>query len=986
MKKCLSIALILMSFFGFSQTENQVKEITKDYDLELIEQKRKEYLDKQNAQLEKARKLASLNKWPLTKKDQDGSYKVLIGVDEDGSPIYLYSDNDNAALATRTNYLNSGGSLGLNLNGQGIVFRVWDEGLVRATHNQLSGRVTVVDDLTGTVFRDHSNHVTGTLIASGAGDAKLRGMAYQATARTYNFVQDKAEVLTEISSGMLLSNHSYGFAFGETAATAWKNGAYDKEAREWDDLAVLAPYYLSVHSAGNNGEKVNPAPLATGLDKLIGGKNSKNNLVVANAEVINIDGNGNFLNASIRSTSSQGPSDDRRIKPDITGLGSNILSLSGASDTATFTASGTSMASPNVAGTLGLVQQHYNNVNNKFMLAATLKALACGTADDAGTVGPDPVFGWGVMNGKKAVETINAIGTSSWISEEKLPQGQTYVLGVKSTGTEPLIATVSWTDLPGDEITRTSAFKKSLVNDIDVRIVKVSDKVTTFPWKLDPANPAVAIRNADNDVDTVEQVKIDSPGATEYQVIVTHKGTLVGGLQNFSLVLTGASPSFSIAPTVNSFEKCTTDNAVYTFDYKQIGTGATTFSAAGLPTGATAVFSNPSMSTSGTVTLTINNLANAVPGQVYGIEITGTKGLEKQTKSVTLKVYSSNHLPTTLVSPVNDAKDVGLTTTLKWNKDLNATSYELQVATDVNFSNLIVNQTQTVNEYKIINLLSDTKYYWRVTPTNFCGTADRNAQTKYSFSNGVINCAIPEFVATDFSNAPIDISSSSTVANVPITVSGGHIIGDINVALKVDHNILKDIKVSLIGPASIGSPVVVLFNNICELNDNIDCTVDDSGVLPVCVATPTQATTPPSISISGTVSPFERLSSLNGLNADGVWTIRVEDYTFAGGGKGVTAASLKICSRTTPVLSVNEQVLSQIGVYPNPTTGILNISLNNLENVNARLFDIQGRQVLSKNELDNNTNLDLNNLQNGVYILTLEKDNVKQTRKIILNK
>jgi subtilisin-like proprotein convertase family protein len=976
-----------MSFLGFSQTENQVKEITKDYDLGLIEQKRKEYLDKQNAQLEKARRLAVLNKWPLTKKDQDGSFKVLIGVDEDGSPLYLYSENEKSAVATRANHLNTGGSLGLNLNGQGIVFRVWDEGIVRGTHNQLSGRVTVVDDPNGTVYRDHSNHVTGTLIASGAGDTKLRGMAYQATARTFNFVQDKAEILAEIPSGMLLSNHSYGFPMN--TAPAWRIGAYDVDAREWDELAVLAPYHLTVHSAGNSGSLANPTPRIVGFDKLVAGKNSKNNLVVANASVVNVDANGNFLNATISNGSSQGPSDDGRIKPDITGRGTDVLSLSGTSDTATLTASGTSMASPNVAGTLGLVQQHYNNVNNKFMLASTLKALACGTADDAGTLGPDPIFGWGVMNGKKAVETINSIGTSSWISEEKLPQGQTYVLGVKSTGTEPLIATVSWTDIPGAAITLKQGVNlpnKALINDIDVRIVKVSDNATSFPWKLDPANPTVAIRNTDNNVDTVEQVKIDSPGSTEYQVIVTHKGTLVGGLQNFSLVLTGASPSFSIAPTTNDLEKCPSDNAVYTFDYKQIGTGATTFSATGLPTGVTAVFSNPSMSTNGTVTLTINNLANAVPGQGYGIGITGTKGLEKQTKSVTLKVYSPSHAQTTIVSPVNEANGVGYATTLKWNKNINATSYELQVATDVNFSNLIVNQTQKENEYVLTNLLAETKYYWRVTPTNFCGTADRNTQTKYSFSNGVINCAILEFVATDFSNAPIDTNATDAIANVPITVSGGHTIADINVTLKLGHNFLVDLTVSLIGPAAIGSPVVVLFNEMCAGEDNIDCIVDDSGVLPVCVDTPVTPTTPPSISISGTVLPLQPLYSLNGLNADGVWTIRVEDNKRGGGGTGVTAASLKICSVKSAALSVDEQVLSQIGVYPNPTTGILNISLNNLEKVNVKLFDIQGRQVLSRNELENNTNLDLNNLQNGIYVLTLEKDNVKQTRKIILNK
>ena len=40
------------------------------------------------------------------------------------------------------------------------------------------------------------------------------------------------------------------------------------------------------------------------------------------------------------------------------------------------------MASPNVAGSLLLLQEHYNNLNGEFMKSATLKGLACHTATD----------------------------------------------------------------------------------------------------------------------------------------------------------------------------------------------------------------------------------------------------------------------------------------------------------------------------------------------------------------------------------------------------------------------------------------------------------------------------------------------------------------------------------------------------------------------------------------------------------------------------
>jgi hypothetical protein len=44
-----------------------------------------------------------------------------------------------------------------------------------------------------------------------------------------------------------------------------------------------------------------------------------------------------------------------------------------------------------------------------------------------------------------------------------------------------------------------------------------------------------ASRTGDNDVDNVEQVKIDNPPAGQYTITVSRKGSLVTGNQKFSL-------------------------------------------------------------------------------------------------------------------------------------------------------------------------------------------------------------------------------------------------------------------------------------------------------------------------------------------------------------------------------------------------------------------------------------------------------------------
>ena len=107
------------------------------------------------------------------------------------------------------------------------------------------------------------------------------------------------------------------------------------------------------------------------------------------------------------------------------------------------------MASPNVAGSLLLLQQYYHQVNGVFMRASTLKGLALHTADDVGPVGPDANHGWGLMNTKKAAETITNNGLQSWVEERILEQGASYTITLKSDETNPFMASISWTDLPG---------------------------------------------------------------------------------------------------------------------------------------------------------------------------------------------------------------------------------------------------------------------------------------------------------------------------------------------------------------------------------------------------------------------------------------------------------------------------------------------------------------------------------------------------------
>ncbi|PAM95531.1 hypothetical protein B4N84_09700 [Flavobacterium sp. IR1] len=565
MKNIYKIILFCVSGMMYSQTQNDIETIRSGTNVTELESLSKRYEAEAIAKKQRAISLARTNGWPLKFINKDGTQSELMDVSPDEkSPVYFTPDNVDAAKSTRANYLNSGGGLGLALNGQNMTAYVWDGGPTLPTHNEFGGRVTISDGIT---FIDtsinnsqHANHVTGTIVAAGA-VPQAKGMAFQGNAKTHDWNTDLSEATTAATNGMLLSNHSYGWgirnASGAVVMAPWRFGAYETIARQWDQLMYDAPYYLMVKSAGNDGtdNTANTSPLGgfASYDKLTGNATAKNNLVIANAQDAIISSTGALSSVLIHSSSSQGPTDDLRIKPDLTGNGSGLYSTATLTATPTLltntsygSATGTSMAAPNVTGTLLLLQQHYKNKTGFFMRAATLKGLALHTADDAGAVGPDAIFGWGLLNAKFAAETITKKGTLAIIDENTLNSGSSYSFSVTSDGINPLIASISWTDPAGAAYSGSTpnVATAKLVNDLDIRVTNSAG--INFPYRL---LSATTNGLGDNTKDPYEKIRIVG-AAGNYTITVTHKGTLVTGNQKYSLIVTGIT-----APLVDLYIK-----------------------------------------------------------------------------------------------------------------------------------------------------------------------------------------------------------------------------------------------------------------------------------------------------------------------------------------------------------------------------------------------------------------------------------------------
>ena len=98
--------------------------------------------------------------------------------------------------------------------------------------------------------------------------------------------------------------------------------------------------------------------------------------------------------------------------------------------------------------------------------------------------------------------------------------------------------------------------------------------------------------------------------------------------------------------------------------------------------------------------------------------------------------------------------------------------------------------------------------------------------------------------------------------------------------------------------------------------------------------------------------------------------------------KSVTSDEMTVSVSLTG-LSEEALAIKNLYVYPNPTNGILNIELKNIdtEKVSLTLTDVLGKEVLMKNY---DTTIDVSFLENGIYFLSFYKNHqLLVTKKVV---
>ncbi len=982
MKKILLIVFLFVGVLHIqAQTPKERADIVKNYDLDKLAALKDKYAKQAKEQKQIAEQKAIEEGWPI-KGSKNGIGFELMRLTPDGKPVYYQTENYYAAKTIRTHKLYNGGGLGLNVQGQNMIVGIWDGGPVRGTHNILNGRVIQRDGVSFTTADDlnrHATHVTGTMIANGNMQIRYRGMAFEATAWAHDWYNDDSEMVSEASQGLLVSNHSYGMrafnVFGQRLIDLYWFGKYNQEARNWDEIMFNAPYYLIVDAAGNDRQYAANGTNKGGYDMLTGNSTCKNNITVAAVRRVN-----NYSGPSsvvMSSFSNWGPTDDGRIKPDISSQGVDVTSCTSDSNTSVASYDGTSMAAPSVSGSIILLQQHYKESYGNYLKSATVKGLVLHTADEAGNnPGPDYSYGWGLMNTGRAAQAISDNGLKSIIKEITLNEGETYSFTVDADGTVPLMASICWTDPAGEVITGNAANlldnpTPALVNDLDIRVIKGNS--TYYPWKLNPATPSAAATKGDNVVDNFEKVQVDNASGT-YTIQVSHKGSLRNGKQAVSIIVTGITNPFAINTKNGDYVPVCVDSSpdkdiLLHYSKNANTSGTTQFSITGLPGGVNANFNPSSLSGDGDFTLSLTGLNNA-PSGIYNLEVIGTNGSITRSKNIQLHILKNNFPVQNLSSPQNGAVNLRIPVTLNWEEMPNAQEYQIQVAYNQSFDNIHTDLTTTATSTTITNNLSNgNTYYWRVKPKNQC--SEGNWSEVRSFTTLIINCSENYF--TTQTNIP-DNNSGGIETN--INIASNETISKVEVYMNITHPKVSDLEVKLESPAQ--TEITIIQPNTCQGNyTNIDATFHDDADDVVQCDTGSTA-------ISGEYKPFESMAAFVGENAQGDWKLKVYDNVSSNTGT-LNFWVIKVCEE---VYGVNDQKINLFKVWPNPSNGQINIELEAGKLIDLRLMDISGKEIYHRvynNSQDVFTkNIIFGNLKKGVYLLQVNSNNKHGVKRIVI--
>ena len=298
---------------------------------------------------------------------------------------------------------------------------------------------------------------------------------------------------------------------------------------------------------------------------------------------------------------------------------------------------------------------------------------------------------------------------------------------------------------------------------------------------------------------------------------------------------------------------------------------------AAINTGIQAVLSDSVVTPEDSVMLFLLPTQNPATGN-YEITITGSSstGMHKTTTLIQL-INGAPSVPI-LNFPPDTALGISTKPVFSWDSLPDAFEYQLEIAQDPSFSNIIqIHPDIRSSSYQLDSLLDTYSiYFWRITAVNPCGAT---YSPTYSFLTAGSDCNT--FVSQ---NVPISIPTQVSSIQSSVSIADSGKIQSLRVvSLRGTHSWINDLIFTLTSPSGRS---ITLIDQICESQDDFDINLDDQGLPYFNIPCPPVD--------GGTYQPLQRLDVFAGEEMQGVWTLTVEDL-FNNDGGSLNGWGLEIC-------------------------------------------------------------------------------------------
>ncbi|MCA1965224.1 MAG: M12 family metallo-peptidase [Flavobacterium sp.] len=242
-------------------------------------------------------------------------------------------------------------------------------------------------------------------------------------------------------------------------------------------------------------------------------------------------------------------------------------------------------------------------------------------------------------------------------------------------------------------------------------------------------------------------------------------------------------------------------------------------------------------------------------------------------------------------------------------------------------------------------------------------------------------------ICTDYPftlNAAITESADTSYPGVALTITDSYTISDANFYANVTHPNIGQFNILLMAPWQASLNTALWYNNITCTGANMNKGFDVSGSPVNCATT----------NDGGTFVPFSsaNIAAYAGNNSAGSWKVYFKDTVVD---SNVSAASfntfmIQLCrTEQVAVLASESFGLDNFVIYPNPNSGNFNVqfSSNSNNEINIVVHDMRGREIFTHNYNNSglfNESIQLNNVQSGIYLVTVQDGDRKEVKKIVV--